>query len=40
MASNGGGEAVELTQPLLVVPVPDVDEPVAAARGEGVVFTG
>ena len=37
-AGNGGGEAVELAQPLLVVPIPDVDEPVAAARGKGVVL--
>ena len=36
---DGRGEPVELTQPLLVVPVPDVHEPVAPARRECVVLS-
>ena len=38
-AGDGGGEPVELTQPLLVVSVPDVHEPVAPARRECVVLS-
>ena len=38
-AGNGGGEAVELAQPLLVVTVPDIDEAVTTAGGESVVFS-
>merc|ERR1719264_2409184 len=37
-ASDGGWEPVELTQPLLVVSVPDVDEAVTSPSGEGIVL--
>ena len=37
-AGDGGWILVELTQPLLVVPVPDVDEAVTPTSGEGVVL--
>ena len=37
-ACDGGGEPVELAEPLLVVAVPDVDEAVTAPGGEGVVL--